>query len=151
MPRLSDEIKPLLAKIAQDVGIAWSVEDDDQGDPIPIDVYIGAPRTQVTTYPFAVVQLESLPATFETMRTVIMDVTVRIYGFFTIPDTTSNLDMLKLDRADELIALLEANSNYNDLASLPYVKDINLPDEDESDQYRVEVVFSCQSSGAWGA
>ena len=42
MPRLSDEIKPLLAKIAQDVGIAWSVEDDDQGDPIPIDVYIGS-------------------------------------------------------------------------------------------------------------
>ena len=151
MPRLTTEIIPLLEQIQEDVGLAWSVAVDDDEEPIPLDVYIGAPRTTISI-PYAVVILESLPTQFETMRTVVMDVTIRIVGIFPISDTTSNLDLLKLGKADALISKLEASSIYGtNLASLPIVKDLALPDEDEEDRYRIEVTFGCQSSGSWGA
>lgn len=151
MPRLTTEIIPLLEQLQEDVGLAWFTGLDEDEHPIPLTTFIGQPRT-VVALPYAVVLLDSVPTQFETVRGVLMDVTVRIIGTFPIPDTTSNLDLLKLSKADALITKLEASTVYGtNLASMPLVKDVNFPDEDEEDRYRVEVTFGCQSTGSWGA
>ena len=151
MPRITTEIKPLLTQIATDVGLAWFTGLDAEENPIPLTVYIGAPRTNVSPN-YAVIQLDPVSAQWETMNTVIMDVQVKIYGFFKITDPDDNLEMLKLDKVDALITKLESSATYGSgLASLPLVQDFNLPDVDDEDWYQVEATFTCKCSGAWGA
>jgi hypothetical protein len=143
MPRLRDEIQPLLDQVVLDVGAAWP----------QCKVNKGASRIDETA-PYAVVALDSIGNSFETMRTVQMAVTVKIHGVFAIPATGTeageNLEDLKIKRLDELVALLEASTTYYELASLPLVAEFSLPDEDEEDCYRVEASFTCLSSGNWG-
>lgn len=143
MPRLLAEIKPLLDQVVQDVESAWP----------QCKVNKGASRI-VETLPYAVVALDSIGNSFETMRTVSMGVSVKIHGIFPIPTTGEeageNLEDLKLKRLDELVQVLEASETYYELANLPLVSEMSLPDEDEEDRYRVEATFACSSIGGWG-
>lgn len=47
-------------------------------------------------------------------------------------------------------SVLEAHETYYDLANLPLVSEVNLPDINEQDEYQVEITFTCTSFGKWG-
>jgi hypothetical protein len=138
MPRLVNEIKPLLDQVFLDVQSAWP----------ECTVYKGAPRTDVST-PFATVAMDSIGNSFNAVREIGMAVTVRVFGFFPLP-VSQNVEDAKLEKADHLISVLEAHETYYDLANLPLVSEVNLPDINEQDQYQVEITFTCTSFGKWG-
>jgi hypothetical protein len=138
MPRLTNEIKPLLDQVFRDVQSAWP----------ECTVFKGAPRTEQNA-PYATVAMDTIGNSFATVRDIGMAVAIRVIGLFPIV-ASQNVEDAKLDKADLLISVLEANETYYDLANLPLVSEVNLPDINEQDEYQVEITFTCTSFGKWG-
>lgn len=140
MPSLSSNVGATLAQLVTDVGSAWTDV---------TTVFIGSPRV-VPTAPWAVVSIDTASMQWATTNSVDIDCPFEIVGVFPNGTTTTALDD-KIGRVDDLVAVLEASTEYVSIGMLPLVTEVGFADsETYEDCYEVRLTFIVRFEKTYG-
>lgn len=128
----------LLQSIAQDIVYAWGLTDKS--------IHYGQVELPQTNVPYAILAIEPIGMQFQG-KSVEQSHSFSIQGFFSFPGS-GNIELAKIDRANELIAQLLTGPNYKDTAYLPIISQIVFDDEvsRNSRVYSVSLLFECSVS-----
>lgn len=127
------QTRALLTAIVSAISTAWDV---------PVD--LGRPLT-TRALPYCLVKWESVEVSFSglgaTMKRPSQKNTFTIEGRWSLPSDGTQVDLAKVDRANELIAQLQASATFATVGLLPLVTAVDNPDDVQEGAYGVKLSF----------